>query len=81
MFSRFLLGALVGGIAVYVWGEDMRRLIEGRGRDVRTAAADAIHSVQSTAEGLFDAARDQVSATLEAGQEAVRPTRISRERR
>jgi hypothetical protein len=81
MFSRFLLGALVGGIAVYVWGEDMRRLIEGRGRDVRTAAADAIHSVQSTAEGLFDAARDQVSATLEAWQEAVRPTRISRERR
>lgn len=80
MFSRFLLGAIVGGIAVYVWGEDIRKLVEGRGRDVRDAAADAIHSVQSTAEGLFDAARDQVSATLEAGQEAVRPSRL-RERR
>ena len=81
MLSRFMLGAIVGGIAVYVWGEDLRRMIEGRGRNARTAAADALHSVQTTAEELFDAARDQVTATLEAGQEAVRQTRLSRDRR
>ncbi len=32
MLSRFLLGAIVGGIAVYVWGEDLRRLANTKGR-------------------------------------------------
>ena len=28
MLSRFLLGAVVGGIAVWVWGEEIRRFAE-----------------------------------------------------
>lgn len=81
MMSRFLLGAIVGGIAVYVWGEDLRRLANIKGRTARSAAADALQSVQSTAEELFDTAKDQVTSTLQAGQDAVRPARIPRDRK
>jgi len=80
MLSRFVLGAIVGGIAVWVWGEDLRRLANTQGRTARRAAADALQSVQSTAEELFDTAKDQVTSTLQAGQDVVRPARI-RDRR
>jgi hypothetical protein len=81
MLSRFVLGAIVGGIAVWVWGEDLRRLANTKGRTARVAAADALQSVQSTAEELFDTAKDQVTSTLQAGQDVVRPARIPRDRR
>lgn len=71
--SRFVLGAIVGAIAVYVWGEELRRFADSRGRNARLAAADGLRSVQSTAEGLFDSAKEQVASTLEAGQNAIRP--------
>ena len=81
MLSRFVLGAIVGGIAVWVWGEDLRRLVDAKGRTARVAAADALRSVQSVAEEVFDTARDQVTATLQAGQDAVRPARMAGDRR
>lgn len=81
MLSRFLLGAIVGGIAVWVWGDELRRLASTRSRTARVAAADALQAVQATAEDLFDSAKDQVTSTLQAGQEAVRPARLSRDRR
>jgi hypothetical protein len=73
MLNRFVLGAIVGAVGVWVWGEDLRRLATARTHSAREAAADAIQSVQSTAEDLFDAAKDQVTSTLQAGEEAVRP--------
>ncbi|MGH7316809.1 MAG: hypothetical protein ACREJS_11170 [Candidatus Rokuibacteriota bacterium] len=80
MVSRFVLGAIVGGIAVWVWGEDLRRMASTKGRSARLAAADTLQSVQSTAEGMFDTARDQVTSTLQAGQDVVRPARMTRDR-
>jgi hypothetical protein len=64
-----------------VWGEDLRRLANTQGRTARLAAADALKSVQSTAEEIFDSARDQVTSTLQAGEDAVRPVRATRDRR
>jgi len=81
MISRFLLGAIVGGIAVWVWGEEIRRFATDRTRNARFAAADTLQSMQSTAEGLLDTAKDQVSSTLQAGQEAIRPARLARDQR
>ncbi|MEX2223465.1 MAG: hypothetical protein WEG40_16880 [Candidatus Rokuibacteriota bacterium] len=81
MLSRFVLGAIVGGIAVWVWGEELRRLVNTQGRSARLVAADTLQAVQSTAEELFDTAKDQVTSTLQAGQDAVRPARITRDRR
>jgi len=81
MLGRFLLGAIVGGIAVYVWRDEIRRFANTRGRTARLAAADTIQAVQSTAEEMFDSAKDQVTSTLQAGQDALRPTRANRDRR
>ena len=75
MISRFLLGAIVGGIAVYVWGDEIRRLVNTKGETARLAAADTLHSVQTAAEQLLDSAKGHVASTLEAGQEAIRPPR------
>jgi hypothetical protein len=80
MLSRFMLGAIMGGIAVYVWGDEIRRFANTKGRNARLAAADTLKSVQSTAEDLFDSAKDQVTSTLQSGQDAIRPTRATRER-
>jgi len=80
MLSRFLLGAIVGGIAVYVWGDEIRRFANTNSRTARRVAADTLKSVQSTAEDIFDSAKDQVTSTLQSGQDAIRPTRTTRER-
>jgi hypothetical protein len=75
MLSQFVLGAIVGGIAVYVWGEELRRVVNTKGRTARLAAVDTLHSVQTAAEQMLDSAKDHVTSTLEAGQEAIRPPR------
>jgi len=80
MLSRFVLGAIMGGIAVWVWGEDLRRLANTKGRSARLAAADTLQAVQSTAEGMFDSAKDQVTSTLQSGQDAIPPARADRDR-
>jgi len=78
--SRFVLGAIVGAIAVWVWGEEIRRFANTKGRTARLVAADTLQSVQSTAGELFDTAKDQVTSTLQAGQDAIRPARVTRDR-
>jgi len=78
MVSRFLLGAIVGGVAVYVWGDEIRRLVNIKGQTARLAAVDTLQSVQSAAEQLLDSAKDHVTSTLEAGQEVIRPPRNTR---
>lgn len=80
MLSRFLLGAIVGGIAVYVWGEEISRFANTKGRSARLAAADTLKAVQSTAEEMFDSAKGQVTSTLQSGQDAIRPARAHRDR-
>ena len=80
MLSRFMLGAIAGGIAVYVWGDEIRRFANTRSRTARLAAADTLKAVQSTAEEMFDSAKDQVTSTLQSGQDAIRPARVQRER-
>jgi len=80
MLSRFVLGAIVGGVAVYVWGDEIRRFANTKGRTARLVAADTLKSVQSTAEDIFDSAKDQVTSTLQSGQDAIRPARATRER-
>jgi gas vesicle protein len=80
MLSRFLLGAIVGGIAVYVWGDEISRFANTKGRSARLVAADTLKAVQSTAEEMFDSAKDQVTSTLQSGQDAIRPARVHRDR-
>jgi len=71
---RFVLGALAGGLAMLFWGDDMRRFANSKTRRLRMTAADTLKAVEDTAEDLLDRTKDQVTSTLEAGQDAIRPS-------
>jgi hypothetical protein len=70
---RFVMGMLVGGLAVWYWGEEIREYAESRTVGVRRSAANVIRTVGKKAEDVLDRTKDQVNAASQAGQEAVRP--------
>lgn len=70
---RMIAAAIVGGIAVWLYGEEMRRLATDHTREARLKVADTLHAVQGKAEEVLDVTKEQVSATLRAGEQALRP--------
>lgn len=71
--SQFLLGALAGVLASWYWGEGARDYIAGKTRSLRGRAVEKLHSVEEKAGNVLDRAKEQVSSTLQAGQDAIRP--------
>lgn len=67
---RFLFGALVGGLAAWYWGDEIREYAASRTREARQSTADMIHSVSQTAE--------EIGGTTPARQGAVRSAQSSR---
>lgn len=88
MIRSFLLGAVAGGVAVWVWREQIRGFLDQKTRTVRSRAADGLQSVEETAERLLDRTatplrraeemlddtKARIGETLRAGQEAIRPS-------
>jgi hypothetical protein len=70
---RFVMGALAGGLAVWFWGDELRRLGDAMTRDVRAKAADKLQAVEDKAADVLDRTKEQVSSTLLAGQDALHP--------
>ena len=70
---RFILAALAGGLAVWYWGDEFRRYIDGKTRRVRDRAVDKLQSVDEKAGEVLDRTKEQVHSTLQAGQDALRP--------
>jgi hypothetical protein len=54
---RFVLGAPVGGLAVWYWGEEIRDFAENRTRGTQKSAGDRVRSVGKKAEDVLDQAR------------------------
>ena len=89
----FVLGAIMGAAAVWLWGREMEAYVEDRTRGVRTKAAEGVRAVEETAERVLDRGehalrradeflqdtRAHVSETLRAGEEAIRPAPAARE--
>jgi ElaB/YqjD/DUF883 family membrane-anchored ribosome-binding protein len=71
---RFIMGALAGALAMWYWGEDVRDYLDNKTRDVRDKAVEKLQTVEEKAGDVFDRAKKQVSSTLQAGQDAIRPT-------
>jgi len=69
---RFVLGALVGGLAVWYWGEEIREYAESRTHGVRKSAANVIRSVGKKAEDVLGQTKEQVDNVTQAGQDAIR---------
>jgi hypothetical protein len=70
---RFLLGAVAGALAMWYWGDDVRDYIDRKTRDVRGRAVEKLQTVEEKAGDVLDRAKEQVSSTLQAGQDAIRP--------
>ena len=77
---RFIVAGIAGGVAFWLWGDQIRRFATIRSREVRETAANAIQSVQDRTGEMLDTAKEQVSTTLQAGQDAIRPVDISSRR-
>ena len=85
--GAFVVGAIMGAVAVWLWGRDMEEYVEKTTRGVRTKAAEGVRAVEVTAGKVLDRGGDalrradellqdtkeQVSGALRAGQEAIRP--------
>ena len=83
----FVLGAIIGAAAMWLWGRNMEEFAVAKMRGLRTKAADGIRAVEETAEQALDRGghalrradeflqdtREDVSEALRAGQEAIRP--------
>lgn len=70
---RFIVGLIAGSLAVWIWREDMREYADRSTRLLRIKAADRLRTVQEVTESALDTAKEQISAGLESGQEAIRP--------
>jgi hypothetical protein len=75
---RFVLGTLAGGLAVWYWRDQLQELAERKTRGLRKGAADTLKTVEDTAEDVLDRTKEQVSSALQAGQDAIRPSRTTR---
>ncbi len=91
--EAFVLGTIMGGVAVWLWGKDIEGYVGEKTRGVRAKAADAMRAVEvktgqvldgsgnslRRAEGVLQDTKERVSAALRAGQDAIRPAPTTRE--
>ena len=90
--GSFLLGAIMGAAAVWLWGREMEEYVEEKTRGVRTKAADGVRMVEEKAGKVLDRGgeavrrvdeflqdtREEVSEALRAGEDAIRPAPAAR---
>ena len=88
----FVLGAMMGAAAVWLWGREMEEYVHEKTRGVRTKAADGVRVVEEKTGKMLDRGgetlrrvdeflqdtRDDVSEALRAGEEAIRPAPAAR---
>ena len=91
--EAFILGTIMGGAAVWLWGREIEGYVGEKTRGVRAHAADALQVVEKKtgqvldgggsslhrAEGVLQDTKERVSTALRAGQEAIRPAPTTRE--
>lgn len=89
----FVLGAIMGAAAVWLWGKEIEEYVQERTRGVRTTAADGVRAVEEKAGKVLDRGGDalrradeflqdtkgHVTEALQAGEDAIRPAAASRE--
>jgi hypothetical protein len=85
--EAFILGTIMGGAAVWLWGREIEGYVGEKTRGVRAQAADAMRTVEEKtgqvldrggnslhrAEGILQDTKERVSTALRAGQDAIRP--------
>ena len=91
--EAFILGTIMGGAAIWLWGREIEGYVGEKTRGVRTQAADAMRAVDEKAGQVLDSGgsslhhaesvlqdtKERVSSALRAGQDAIRPGPTARE--
>jgi hypothetical protein len=73
MIRGFVLGAIVGGLVVWVWRDSALQYAQAKSFPVRAKVADTLKTLQDKAEGFADTAKENISATLENTRRAILP--------
>jgi hypothetical protein len=68
----FIIGALAGAVAMYIWRDEIGHYLDSRTSGLRTRAADTLKQ----AGDLMESASGAIGDTLAAGQEAIRPAHV-----
>lgn len=68
----FIVGALAGGIAMYLWGDQLSRYMEDNTRNLRTRAADTLKHAGEA----MGSATEKINETITAGEDAIRPSPV-----
>jgi hypothetical protein len=61
----FIVGALAGGVAAYLWRDQLNRYLDSRTRGIRTRAAETLKQAGE----MVESAGERIAETIEAGQE------------
>jgi hypothetical protein len=91
----FVLGAMMGAAAVWLWGRELEEYVGEKTRGVRTKAAEGVRVVEERAGQVLDRGaealrraddflldtKEHVSEALRAGEEAIRPAPAAGEAR
>ena len=87
MIRSFFLGAIAGGLVVWLWKDEIQDYLDAQARVARTRAADGLRAADETAGEVFDRAgaplrraeemldhgRAQVHEGLRAAERTLRP--------
>ena len=69
-----IFGAIVGGVVVWFWRDEIASQLAQKTHALRTKAAEGLEVVEKQTEALLDRARPQITSTLRAGKDAIRPS-------
>jgi hypothetical protein len=69
----FMAGLIAGGALVWFWGDRVRQFAQDKTDEARASVVSGLESVQATAEGALDTAKEQIRTGLQASQDYVRP--------
>jgi hypothetical protein len=65
----FLVGAVAGGVAVWLYREQIQDKVGERSTGMRARAADTLETLQHRAESVMDRAKGTIVTGLRAGQD------------
>ena len=68
----FFVGAVAGGIAVYLWRDQVGRYLDSQTRGVRTRAAETLKQAGE----MIGSASEKIAETIEAGHEGPSARRV-----
>ncbi|HKZ07222.1 MAG TPA: YtxH domain-containing protein [Methylomirabilota bacterium] len=68
----FIVGALAGGIAMYLWRDQIRGYVEDNTRGLRERTADTLKQAGERMGSMSE----KINDTISAGEEAIRPSPV-----